>query len=132
MYTGSPKGGDKIMSDHINYKIEFYKKGNHERSRVDDYLDAMQKKHRQKAMAIMARLEEEGPNLKRPHADVIRGKIRELRCGFHTFEHRFLYFFQNKVIVITHGFLKKTSRIREDEIASAEQAMRDWIKRNKI
>jgi len=81
------------MSDHINYKIEFYKKGNHERSRVDDYLDAMQKKHRQKAMAIMARLEEEGPNLKRPHADVIRGKIRELRCGFHTFEHRFFILF---------------------------------------
>jgi len=79
------------MSDHINYKIEFYKKGNHERSRVDDYLDAMQKKHRQKAMAIMARLEEEGPNLN-GHMPMLYVEIRELRCGFHTFEHRFYTF----------------------------------------
>ncbi|HBW23700.1 MAG: hypothetical protein A2X28_08760 [Elusimicrobia bacterium GWA2_56_46] len=74
------------MGKQINYEIEFYKKAGTERSLVDDYLDAMPEKHRQKAMAIMARLEEEGPNLRRPHADTLRGKIRELRCGFHTFE----------------------------------------------
>lgn len=119
------------MGNQINYEIEFYKKAGDERSPVDDYLDTMPEKHRQKAMAIMARLEEEGPNLKRPHADVLRGKIRELRCGFHTFEHRFLYFFWNKVIVITHGFLKKTRAVPGGEIASAEQAMIEWTKRNK-
>ncbi|MBI4802878.1 MAG: type II toxin-antitoxin system RelE/ParE family toxin [Elusimicrobia bacterium] len=92
------------MGNQLNYEIEFYKKAGAERSPVDDYLDTMPEKHRQKAMAIMARLEEEGPNLKRPHADVLRGKIRELRCGFYTFEHGFLYFFWNKTIVITRDF----------------------------
>ncbi|MBU4479548.1 MAG: type II toxin-antitoxin system RelE/ParE family toxin [Candidatus Omnitrophica bacterium] len=120
------------MNNQINYEIEFYKKRGAERSPVDDYLDTMPEKHRQKVMAIMARLEEEGPNLKRPHADILRGKIRELRCGFHTFEHRFLYFFRNKIIVITHGFLKKTRAVPKGEITSAEQAMREWTKRNKV
>lgn len=120
------------MGNQINYEIEFYKKTGAERSPVDDYLDTMPEKHRQKAMAIMARLEEEGPNLKRPHADVLGGKIRELRCGFHTFEHRFLYFFWNKIIVITHGFLKKTRAVPGGEITSAEQAMSEWTKRNKV
>ena len=119
------------MSNQPNYEIEFYKKEGHTQSPVDDYLDTMPEKHRQKDIAIMARLEEQGPNLKRPHADTLRGKIRELRCGFHTFEHRFLYFFWNKIIVITHGFLKKTRAVPGSEIDSAEQAMNDWLKRNK-
>lgn len=120
------------MGNQINYEIEYYKKADAKRSPVDDYLDTMPEKHRQKAMAIMARLEEEGPNLKRPHADILRGKIRELRCGFHTFEHRFLYFFWNKIIVITHGFLKKTRTVPIGEITSAEQAMDEWTRRNKV
>jgi len=120
------------MGNPIIYEIEFYKKAGDELSPVDDYLDMMPEKHRQKAMAIMARLEEEGPNLKRPHADALRGKIRELRCGFHTFEHRFLYFFWNKIIIITHGFLKKTRAVPGGEITRVEQAMSEWTKRNKI
>lgn len=119
------------MNNQPNYEIEFYKKEGHAQSPVDDYLDTMPEKHRQKALAIMARLEEQGPNLKRPHADTLHGKIRELRCGFHTFEHRFLYFFWNRIVVITHGFLKKTRAVPEGEITSAEQAMNDWLKRNK-
>jgi phage-related protein len=116
----------------VSYEIEFYKKAGQERSPANEYLDAMQEKHRQKALAIMARLEQEGPNLKRPHADVLSGsKIRELRCGFHNLEHRFLYFFANKVIVITHGFLKKTDPVPQGEINRAEQAMEDWIRRTK-
>ena len=116
----------------MSYEIEFYKKAGQERSSVNEYLDAMLEKHRHKALAIMARLEEEGPNLKRPHADVLSGsKIRELRCGFHNLEHRFLYFFVNKVIIMTHGFLKKTDAVPKGEITRAEQAMEDWIRRTK-
>jgi phage-related protein len=120
------------MSNLTEYEIEFYKQAENERSPVDEYLDEMPDKHRQKTMAIMARLEVDGPNLKRPHADVVRGKIRELRCGFNTFEHRFLYFFHNKTIVITHGFLKKTWKVPAGELARAERSMNNWMKQNKI
>src|SRR5437868_2586844 len=88
---------------------------------VYEYLASMPPNHRAKARAIMDRLEAEGPMLHRPHADAVRGKIRELRCGMHTFEHRFLFFFDRDKIVLTHGFLKKDWAIPEREIAKAER-----------
>ena len=42
----------------------------------------LDKKTRAKAAAYLSLLEEEGPNLKRPYADVVRGKIRELRIHY--------------------------------------------------
>jgi hypothetical protein len=88
---------------------------------ANEYLDSMQKNHRAKAEAIMLRLAELGPDLHRPHADAVRGKIRELRCGIGTYEHRFLFFFDGKKIILTHGFLKKDDKIPEREIAKAER-----------
>ncbi len=92
-----------------------------------EYLDSMQKTHRAKAEAIMARLASMGPMLHRPHADAVRGKIRELRCGIHTFEHRFLFFFDRHKILLTHGFLKKDDAIPEREIAKAERFYNDYF-----
>ena len=94
-----------------------------------EYLEAMVMNHKAKARAIMVRLAELGPNLHRPHADVVRGKIRELRCGIGTFEHRFLYFFDLHRIVLTHGFLKKDDKISEREIARAERFHCDYFAR---
>jgi hypothetical protein len=45
----------------------------------DEILDGLDKKSRAKVAANLSLLEEEGPHLKRPYADVVRGKIRELR-----------------------------------------------------
>lgn len=73
----------------------------------------------------------EGPNLPRPYADIVRGKIRELRVSFGSNEYRFLYFFFGKRIIITHGFLKKTDRVPEGEIERAERIMQDFLERNK-
>ena len=48
-------------------------------SPIDDFLDLLDKRVRAKVAAHISLLEEQGPNLKRPYADVVRGKIRELR-----------------------------------------------------
>ena len=77
----------------------------------------------------MEKLEQEGPNLPRPFADIIKGKIRELRVRFGSNNYRFLYFFFNKKIIITHGFLKKTSKIFPGEIEKAERIREDFLKR---
>ena len=74
-------------------------------------------------------LEWEGPNLPRPYADVVRGKIRELRVSFSGLHHRFLYVFHGKRIVVTHGFIKKTAEIPEAEIARAERYTTDFYRR---
>ena len=76
-------------------------------------------------------MEEYGPNLPRPYADVVRGKIRELRVIFASAQYRFLYFFHSKHIIITHGFLKKTDRVPDSEIDRAQRIMADFEDRVK-
>jgi phage-related protein len=94
---------------------------------AQEYLDGLQPKHRAKAEWTMGRLQAEGPMLHRPHADAVRGKIRELRCSIGTFEHRFLFFFDGSFVVLTHGFLKKEDSIREGEIRRAERLMEAYM-----
>ena len=75
------------------YKIIFFttERGD---SPIDDFLDGLDKKSRAKVAAYLSILEEQGPNLKRPYADIVRGKIRELRIHYGSNQFRILYFFQ--------------------------------------
>jgi len=75
------------------YNIVFYttERGD---SPLDDFLDGLDKKSRAKVAAYLSFLEEHGPNLKRPYADIVRGKIRELRIHHSSNQFRTLYFFQ--------------------------------------
>ncbi len=107
------------------YEVLFYevKDG---RCPVQDFLDNLNLKARAKAAKWLELLEREGPNLPRPYADIIRGKIRELRVIFGGQHYRFLYFFHGKKIVVTNGFTKKTSAVPEEEIVRALRAMADF------
>jgi phage-related protein len=99
-------------------------------SPVDDFLDALDKKSRAKVAAHLSLLEEQGPNLKRPYADVVRGKIRELRIHQSSNQYRILFFFQARdQIVLVHAFSKKTQQLKEKDIELAERRMEDWIRR---
>lgn len=75
-------------------------------------------------------LKQHGPNLPRPYADILRGEVRELRISFGSNEYRFLYAFFGKVILITHGFIKKTNEVPESEILRAEHIIEDFKRRN--
>lgn len=92
-----------------------------------EYLDSMQDNHQKKAVAHMARLKMEGHMVQRPTVGHVRGKIKELRCGVGTFEHRFLFFFDGRKIILTHGFLKKEDAIREGEIVRAEKVYNQYF-----
>jgi phage-related protein len=94
------------------------------------FLDGLDKKSRAKVAAHMSLLEEQGPNLKRPYADVIRGKIRELRIHHSSNQYRILYFFHlREQIVLVHAFSKKTQQLKEKDIELAERRMEDWMRR---
>ena len=54
------------------------------------------------------------------------GKIRELRIVFGSNQYRLLYFFFGKIIVITHGFIKKTDAVPVNEIKTAERYMEEF------
>jgi phage-related protein len=101
-------------------------------SPVDDFLDVLDKKSRAKVAAHLSFLEEQGPNLKRPYADVVRGKIRELRVHQSTNQYRIFFFFQaREQIVLVHAFSKKTQQLKEKDIELAKRRMDDWIRRLK-
>ena len=60
-----------------------------------------------------------GPLAKPQYVSSLGGKIYELRVTFAHYEPRVLYFFNNKDIVLTHGFLKKTRAVPQEEIRRA-------------
>lgn len=99
-------------------------------SPIDEFLDALDKKSRAKVAAYLSLLEEEGPDLKRPYADRVRGKIRELRIHFSSNQYRVLYFFHVRdQIVLVHAFSKKTQQLKEKDITLSERRMEDWMLR---
>ncbi|MEW6419621.1 MAG: type II toxin-antitoxin system RelE/ParE family toxin [Nitrospirota bacterium] len=99
-------------------------------SPIDDFLDGLDKKSRAKVAAHLSLLEEQGPHLKRPYADVVRGKIRELRIHHGSNQYRIFYFFQvRNQIVLVHAISKKTQQLKEKDIHLAERRMGDWIER---
>jgi phage-related protein len=111
------------------YKIVFYtaERGD---SPLDDFLDGLDKKSRAKVAAYLSILEEQGPNLKRPYADIVRGKIRELRIHYSSNQFRILYFFQMvDQIVLVHALSKKTPSLKKQDIDLAEKRMEDWMLR---
>ena len=111
------------------YNIVFYtaERGD---SPLDDFLNKLDKKSRAKVAAYLSLLEEQGPNLKRPYADIVRGKIRELRIHHSSNQYRILYFFQIlDQIVLVHAFSKKTQQLKEKDIDLAEKRMEDWMQR---
>src|SRR3989338_10881700 len=100
-------------------------------SPIDDFLDKLDVKSRAKVEAYLSLLAEHGPNLKRPYADIVRGKIRELRIHFSSNQYRSLYFFQLRdQIVLVHAFSKKTQQLKERAIELAEKRMQDWIQQH--
>lgn len=112
------------------YRIIFYtaERGD---SPIDKFLDTLDKKSRAKVAAYISMLEKHGPNLKRPYADIVRGKIRELRIHFSSNQYRILYFFQLcDQIVLVHAFSKKTQQLKERVIELAEKRMQDWIQQH--
>ena len=92
---------------------------------MDEFLDDLSVKARAKLMKWIEKLEAMGPDLPRPYADTVRGKIRELRLIFASDQIRCLYFFDRRKIILTHGFMKKTDKVPENEIERAENMMRE-------
>ena len=112
------------------YTVVFYRTARGD-SPIDRFLDDLDRRVRAKVEKWLVLLEQEGPRLPRPHADVVEGPIRELRVGFGRLEVRLLYFFHGKeMIVVATGFLKKTRTIPVEELKRARHARLDWLGRH--
>jgi len=97
-----------------------------------EFLERIPENPRAKTFKWLELLEEEGPNLPRPYADVLDGKIRELRVSQGHLEVRLLYFFVREKIIVSHGFLKKTHTVPRKEIDRAIRNMGEYFNREEI
>ena len=87
-------------------------------------MSALEPKHRRKIAVHVELQAQEGPNLRRPYADILLGPIRELRIGLGRMEHRILYYFVLKDVgILLHAFLKKTPAVPHNEIDIAVSRM---------
>ncbi len=91
-------------------KVVFYKEKNESTAPVLEWLDTLPLKARFKCLTKIERLMEEGHQLRRPEADLLRDKIYELRASFQGIHYRILYFFYGNVAaVLSHGIKKEDS-----------------------
>ncbi len=101
-----------------------------EKCPVEEFIRSRDKKNRAKIMSFLTLLEEKGPNLPRPYADLLKEGIHELRVKLSGDQIRILYFFIHKDnIILTHAFRKITSKVPEAEIKKALWAKEDYVRR---
>ncbi len=113
------------------YRIRMYWNQRGDRP-VEEVLGEVDPKSRRKIAARLELLAQEGPNLRRPYADLLVAPIRELRIGLGRLEHRILYYFVLKdVVILLHAFLKKTDAVPQKEIDIALERMKDMDNRLK-
>ena len=79
---------------------------------VTDFIADCPPKHRVKILRFLSLLEEHGPTLPRPYADLLYDGIHELRLTLSGSQARVLYFFcYRKFIILYYAFLKNTQRV---------------------
>ena len=111
------------------YEIVFYTTARGD-SPVEEFVNAMPGKEQRKVAGFLELLAQEGPQLRRPYADHVKGDLRELRMQFGRNEYRIFHFFiQEQRVVLVHAFAKKTQKLPEREIETAEERMKDFKKR---
>lgn len=86
-----------------------------------EWMDNLPSKAIYKCIVKVERLREKGHELRRPEADYLRDKIYELRAALQGIQYRMLYFFNNKLGVISHGLIKEDENVPPKEIDIAIQ-----------
>ena len=72
-----------------------------------DWLDQQPRKVQDKCLVKIERLEELGYDLRRPEADYLRDGIYELRVRHQSVHYRILYFFHDRIAVLSQGLTKE-------------------------
>jgi phage-related protein len=98
---------------------------------VRKFLDSLDLKMRVKALGSIDILAEFGNALREPYSKAIGNGLFELRIKFAGDITRIFYFFVvGKKIILTNGFVKKTKKTLQSEIALALKYKIDYEERN--
>ena len=97
---------------------------------VQDFLDSLDDKMAAKMYGMIKLLEEYGPALRMPYSEHLQNGIFELRAKVSSNTTRVLYFFYvNKKIILTNGFVKKTKKTPKKELLTAMKYKKDYYDR---
>jgi phage-related protein len=111
------------------FRLEFYR-SNKGIEPALDYIRSQVKAHRAKIGRALQYIEDMGHLARRPQVEYLGGQIYELRVAIDQHQHRLLYFFHGRsIIVVTSGMLKNQGKVPQAEIDRARKYRADWIER---
>ena len=100
-------------------RVVFYKEAD-DSVPTQEWLNQLSQRAQANCRWLIERLQEMGPELRRPQADYLRDDIYELRTRRGNVRYRMLYFFHGIVVaVISHGIVKKMAEVSPREIERA-------------
>jgi len=111
------------------FEIFFYNLPNGKEP-AKEFLLGLDKKMRAKMLRTVELLSHNGPELREPYSKSLGDGIFELRAKVGSDISRVLYFFvvEGKII-LTNGFIKKTSKTPPEEIAKAKRYRNEYLRR---
>ena len=113
----------------MSWKVLYYENSEGE-SALLDFLNKRSDREQAKFLNWINLLEEQGPQLPRPFADILEDGIHELRVKLSGDQVRAMYYFCYKdYIILTHAFIKRQSKVPKKEIKRAQQCRDDFLKR---
>lgn len=115
-----------------NFEIEFYKTETGEIP-LEKFLSDLEKtdnKMLAKIMREISLLKQNGNELREPHTKPLKKGLFELRVKQGNNISRIIYFFfVDRKIILTNGFIKKTQKTPIKEIEIAEKYKKDYLQR---
>lgn len=111
------------------FEVEFYEKENGEQP-AKEFLLSLDKKMRAKLADTIMILQDNGYELREPYSKHLSEGIFELRAKQGSDITRVMYFFYvDRHIILTNGFIKKTQKTPQSEIEKAKKYRADYLKR---
>ena len=111
------------------FEVEFYEKANGEQP-AKEFMLGLDKKLRAKLADTVMILQDNGYELREPYSKHISEGIFELRAKQGSDITRVMYFFYvDRHIILTNGFIKKTQKTPQSEIEKAKRYRADYLKR---
>ena len=111
------------------FEVEFYERDTGEQP-AKDFLLSLAKKMRAKMADTISILQDNGYELREPYSKFPADGIFELRAKVGPDISRVLYFFYyDRHIILTNGFIKKTTKTLAKELDKAKQYRADYLER---